>query len=183
MKSLTNILKGKGLLLFLVCVGFFALVSEALGWNGSEAPLVMFGMAEIKSLSSIMDKWTRVTPGRTEDYTLGVANPKRDWQATTAAAAGNWKAGLDAAAAKGLFAKGVAAAGTKKWQEKAMKKGPGRFSEGVYLAGPDYQKGFAPYREAIAKVDLGPKFPRRDPRNIERVKKVFDALVATKLGA
>jgi len=140
-------------------------------------------MAEIKSLTSIADKWTRVTPGRSEDYKLGVASPKRDWQKSTEGAAANWKAGLDSAASKGLFAKGVIAAGTKKWQDKALSKGPGRFSEGVYIAGPDYQKGFAPFREAIAKVDLGPKFPRRDPRNIERVKKVVDALVAAKLGA
>ena len=140
-------------------------------------------MAEIKSIASIMDKWTRVTPGRSEDYKLGVANPKRDWQKATEAGAGNWKLGIDAAATKGLFAKGVAAAGSKKWQEKALQKGPGRFSEGVYVAGPDYQKGFAPYREAIARVELGPKFPRRDPRNIERVKKVVDALIAQKLGA
>lgn len=140
-------------------------------------------MAEIKSMSSIADKWTRVTPGRSEDYKIGIANPKRDWQKATEGAAANWKAGLDAAASKGLFAKGVTAAGTKKWQEKAMSKGPGRFSEGVYIAGPDYTKGFAPYREAIARTELGPKFPRRDPRNIERVKKIVDAMVAQKLGA
>ena len=139
-------------------------------------------MAEIKSLSAIRDKWTRVTPGRTEDYKLGVQNPKRDWAEETGAAKDNWKAGIDAAAAKGLFEKGVAAAGSKKWQDKALKKGPGRFAEGVYIAGPDFEKGFAPYREAIARVDLGPKFPRRDPRNLERVKKVVDALIEAKVG-
>lgn len=139
-------------------------------------------MAEIKSLSAIRDKWTRVTPQRTEDYKLGVQNPKRDWEAETAAAKENWKAGVDAAAAKDLFGRGVAKAGTKKWQDKALKKGPGRFAEGVYLAGDDYAKGFAPYREAIARVDLGPKFPRRDPRNIERVRRVVEALVQEKVG-
>jgi len=138
-------------------------------------------MAEIKSLASIRDKWTRVTPGRTEDYKLGIQNPKRDWAEETKAAESNWKAGIDAAASKGLFAKGVDKAGSKKWQDKALKKGPGRFAEGVYIAGPDYEKGFAPYREAIAKVDLGPKFPRRDPRNLDRVKRVVDALVAEKI--
>ena len=140
-------------------------------------------MAEIKSLSAIRDKWTRVTPMRVEDYKLGVQHPKRDWADETIAARDNWKAGIDAAAAKGLFAKGVTAAGTKKWQDKALKKGPGRFAEGVYIAGPDYEKGFAPYREAIAQVDLGPKYPRRDPRNLERVKRVVDALIAEKVGA
>lgn len=139
-------------------------------------------MAEIKSMSQIRDKWTRVTPGRTEDYKLGVQNPKRDWAEETENAKDNWKAGIDAAAAKDLFAKGVTKAGTKKWQDKALKKGPGRFAEGVYMAGPDYEKGFAPYREAIARTDLGPRFPRRDPRNLDRVKRIVNALVAEKLG-
>ena len=139
-------------------------------------------MAEIKSLAEIRDKWTRVTPGRTEDYKLGIAHPKRDWAEETVEAQGNWKAGIDAAASKGLFVKGVIAAGTKKWQEKALKKGPGRFAEGVYIAGPDYEKGFAPYREAISRVDLGPRFPRRDPRNLERVRRVVEALVKEKVG-
>lgn len=139
-------------------------------------------MAEIKSLSAIREKWTRVTPQRTEDYKLGVKNPKRDWAEETEQAKDNWKAGIDAAAGKDMFAKGVRDAGSNKWQEKALKKGPGRFAEGVYLAGPDYEKGFAPFREAIASVDLGPRFPRRDPRNIERVRRVVDALVAKKTG-
>ena len=139
-------------------------------------------MAEIKSLSAIRDKWTRVTPGRTEDYKLGIRNPKRDWEQETLAAKANWKAGVDAAAAKDLFGKGVSKAGTKKWQEKALKKGPGRFAEGVYIAGDDYEKGFAPFREAIARVDLGPRFPRRDPRNLERVRRVVEALIEEKIG-
>lgn len=138
---------------------------------------------EIKSLVAIRDKWTRVTPGRTEDYKLGIQNPRRDWETETLDAEGNWKAGVDAAAAKGLFGKGVSAAGTKKWQDKALLKGPGRFSEGVYIAGPDYEKGFAPYHAAIERADLGPRYPRRDPRNLERVKRVVDALVAVKVGA
>ena len=140
-------------------------------------------MAEIKSLSAIRDKWTRVTPGRTEDYKIGIQNPKRDWETETIEAKDNWKAGIDAAAGKDLFAKGVAKAGSKKWQEKALKKGPGRFAEGVYIAGPDYEKGFAPFREAIARVDLGPRFPKRDPRNLERVRRVVEALVEEKIGA
>jgi len=138
-------------------------------------------MAEIKSIKAITDKWTRVTPARTEDYKLGIQNPKRDWESETAAAEGNWKAGVDAAQAKGLFGKGVKKAGTKKWQDKALAKGPGRFAEGVYMGGPDYEKGFAPYRDAIERTDLGPRFPRRDPRNLARVKAIVDALIAEKI--
>ena len=140
-------------------------------------------MANIKSMDAIKEKWTRVTPTRTEDYKIGVTNPKRDWAKATEDASDNYKAGVDAAQAKGLFAKGVRKAGTKKWQAKAIAKGPTRFAEGVYLAGDDYSAGFAPYREAIAKVDLGPRYPRRDPRNLERVKKIVNAIVAVKVGA
>ncbi|KKN08756.1 hypothetical protein LCGC14_1053490 [marine sediment metagenome] len=137
---------------------------------------------EIKSLNAIRDKWTRVTPMRTEDYKIGIKNPRRDWAEETAAAEGNWKAGIDAAASKKLFSKGVVAAGTKKWQEKALQKGPGRFAEGVSLAGPDFESGFKRYHAAIASADLGPRFPRRDPRNLNRVKVVVDALIKEKLG-
>ncbi len=136
---------------------------------------------EIKSLKAIRDKWQRVTPGRQEDYKLGVKSPKRDWMDETLAARDNWKAGIDAAAQKGLFAKGVAKAGTKKWQAKALKKGPGRFAEGVYGAGDDFEDGFARFHAALAATDLGPKFPRRDPRNIERVKAVVSALIKEKM--
>lgn len=138
-------------------------------------------MAEIRSLAAIRDKWTRVTPGRTEDYKIGIQNPRRDWAEEAEAASDTYKAGVDAAHTKGLFQKGVRAAGTAKWKDKSLKKGPGRFAEGVYIAGPDYEKGFAPYREAIQAVDLGPRFPKRDPRNIDRVKRIVDALVAKKL--
>lgn len=138
-------------------------------------------MAEIKSAAAIADKWSRVTPGRVEDYSLGVKSPKRDWADETAAAEGNWKQGVDKAQAAGLFGKGVKKAGTDKWQRKTLLKGPGRFAEGVYIARDDYQKGFEPYHDAIERVDLGPRFPRRDPRNLDRVKRVVDALVEVKL--
>lgn len=138
-------------------------------------------MAEIKSLSAVKEKWTRVTPLRTEDYKLGVKNPKRDWEEETLAAEQNWKLGVDQAQAKGLFPKGVRAAGSAKWQRKALEKGPTRFAEGVYLAGDDYQTGFAPYHAAIQAVDLGPRFPRRDPRNLDRVRRVVEALIKEKV--
>ncbi|TKJ24795.1 MAG: hypothetical protein CEE41_05140 [Hadesarchaea archaeon B3_Hades] len=138
-------------------------------------------MAEIKALGAIREKWTRVTPMRTEDYRLGIQNPKRDWAEETEAAADNWKMGIDAAHVKDLFPKGVRAAGSSKWRDRALKKGPGRFAEGVMIASPDFEKGFAPFHAAIERVDLGPRFPRRDPRNLQRVKAVVDALIEEKM--
>jgi len=139
-------------------------------------------MAEIKSMSAIKEKWARVTPTRTEDYTLGIRNPKRDWAGEAVAAKANWKAGIDAAAAKDMYAKGIQNAGTEKWKKKALALGPGRFAEGVFQGAGDYEKGFAPFQAAIAAVDLGPKYPRRDPRNLDRVKRVVTALVEAKVG-
>ena len=139
-------------------------------------------MAEIKDLSVISSKWTRVTPGRQDDYKAGIQNPRRDWGSQTAASEANYKAGVDAAQAKGLFKKGVEAAGSAKWKEKSLSKGPSRFAEGVYSSGNDYQKGFQPYHDAIKAANLGPRFPRRDPRNLQRVANVVNAIVAAKTG-
>lgn len=138
-------------------------------------------MAEIRSVSSIRDKWTRVTPGRTEDYKIGIQNPKRDWANATEEQADVWRAAITEAAAKGLFAKGVRAAGTAKWKEKALAKGPGRFAEGVMVAGPDYEKGFKPYAEVIEATELPPRFPKGDPRNIARVSAIATALRKKKI--
>lgn len=139
-------------------------------------------MAEIKSIAKIREKWTRVTPLRAEDYKLGVADPKRDWEKSTLAAKETWKVAITDAAAKDLFAKGIVKVGTAKWKEKATTKGPGRYSEGVMIAGPDFEKGFAPYADEIAKTPLPPRFPRGDPRNIERVRVISAALRAKKIG-
>lgn len=133
-------------------------------------------MAEIKSVSAIRDKWTRVTPMRSEDYKIGVTNPKRDWADATEAQEGTWKMAVTEAAAKGMFAKGVAAAGSEKWRKNALAKGPGRFAEGVMVAGPDYEKGFAPFAEVIRGTALPPRFPKGDPRNIQRVQTLSTAL-------
>ncbi|KKL20737.1 hypothetical protein LCGC14_2452450, partial [marine sediment metagenome] len=52
---------------------------------------------------------------------------------------------------------------------------------GVTVAHGDYAAGFAPYQAAIAAVVLPPRYARRDPRNLARVKAVVDALIAKKL--
>jgi hypothetical protein len=137
---------------------------------------------EIKSLARITEKWTRVTPMRSEDYKLGVTSPRRDWQASAVAAKESHKLAMAAAAAADSFAKGITKAGTAKWQAKALAKGPGRFAEGVMVGGPDFEKGFAPAREVLEKTVLPPRFPRRDPRNIARVSTGNVALAKWKTG-
>jgi hypothetical protein len=139
-------------------------------------------MAEIRDISKIREKWQRVTPLRAEDYKRGVAEPKRNWEEAAKAAADVWKTAITEAANRGAFAKGVAEAGLSKWQQKAQAKGPSRYSEGVMIAAPDYERGFAPFAEVIRATTLPARFPKGDPRNIERVKTIATALRQKKTG-
>lgn len=139
-------------------------------------------MAEIKSISAIQEKWGRVTPTRTEDYTIGIRNPKRDWAQAATAAKESHKAAMVAAAAGDSYAKGVAKAGSARWQERAIRKGPGRFAEGVIVGAADYGTGFAPYADVIKATTLTPRFPKGDIRNLDRVKVISQALRKKKTG-
>lgn len=139
-------------------------------------------MPPVKSISAIQEKYGRVTPTRSEDYKLGISSPRKDWAQAAAAAEGNFKAGVTAAANAGMYGKGVNAAGTQKWKEKALAKGPGRFSEGTMLAAPDYAKGFAKFRDVIEKTTLPARFPKGDPRNVERVRVISAELRRAKVG-
>lgn len=133
-------------------------------------------MARTKSADQVASKWARVTPQRTQDFTEGVENPVRDWAANARAAEESYKQGVQAAAQRGSFGKGVQKAGTEKWKAKTMQKGPGRWAEGVSQSAGDFQQGFEPYRQVIEGTQLPPRFPKGDPRNIERVRVLAGAL-------
>jgi hypothetical protein len=139
-------------------------------------------MAVIKSTDSIAEKWARVTPQRTQDYSTGIANPRRDWATATAASHDAWQQGITRAATNGQFAKGVTKAGTSKWASRSASKGPQRFSEGVQLAQGDYQTGFSPYADVIKATTLPPRYSKGDPRNLDRVKVIAAALAKKRTG-
>ncbi len=137
-------------------------------------------MAAIRSLQEIANKWKTVTPQRSNEYRAGIEAPRKDWAEATAAASDNWANGVQEAAASGAFGRGVSAAGTDKWRRGALLKGVSRWGPGVQIAENDYAKGFGPYRDAISNLTLPARFARRDPRNLERVRAVVDAMIATK---
>ncbi len=138
-------------------------------------------MAAIRSIDEIAKKWATVTPQRTADYEAGIRDPRKDWAQSTTAASDAWKAGVQAAIAANSFSKGTTRAGTPKWQTASLEKGVARWGPGVALAEDEYRAGFAPFREAIARVVLPPRFARRDPRNLLRVAAVVDAISKAKL--
>lgn len=139
-------------------------------------------MPPIKRAATIADKWGRVTPQRTEDYRDGVENPRVDWATAAAAAEDQYAAGITASIARKGYGTGIKTAGTAKWKEKSMTKGPARFAEGVSLGTGDYEKGFGKFRDVIEKTSLPPRGPKGDPRNLERVRMMAQALRAAKTG-
>lgn len=138
-------------------------------------------MAFIRSIDQISDKWATVTPMRTGDYASGIASPKVSWAKATAAAEAAYEDGVQKSIQRKAFGKGVSKAGDTKWQRKASVNGVQRWGPGVTEAKGDYAAGFEPYRAAIAACVLPPRYARRDPRNLARVKAIDDALVAKKL--
>lgn len=140
-------------------------------------------MAVIKSAAEVAAKWARVTPGRDADYRAGVERPLRDWQTEAAAANDRYVEAVTTAATAGRFRQGVQAVGTEKWKRGAVQKGTARWGPGVRVAQPDYQAGFAPYRDAIERIELPPRRPAGDPANIERVAAIARTLHELKVRA
>ncbi len=136
----------------------------------------------VRDTASIAKKYAQRAQAAGADYASGVKAPARDWAQNTAAAAESYKAGVTAAAARGAFEKGVAAAGTARWQVKATKVGPGRYAEGVAGAEADYAQGVAPFLDAIKGFDPGPRGPAGSPQNAQRSTAVAAMLHRKKTG-
>ena len=137
-------------------------------------------MAAIKPIEQSSDKWVRRASVAGPDYLQGVQNPRKPWAAAAIEAEPNYKAGVVAAAGRGAFGAGVKAAGDEKWRNGAVRKGPGRFAEGVAIGRDDWGKGFAPYQSAISAITLPPRGPKGSPQNIQRVAAIATTLRALK---
>lgn len=133
-------------------------------------------MASIKPLGAIAQKFAQVTPSRAQQYAEGVAQPRRPWAAATAGAEGNYEQGVTLAITRKSFGKGVRNAGDAKFLAGATTKGARNFGPGVAEAGPAYERGFAPYHQAISSLTLPQRYTRRDPRNLLRVAAIDTAL-------
>jgi len=126
-------------------------------------------------------KWKQRSSAAQADYSAGIANPRRDWAEATAAAEESYMQGVQAAISSGRFGKGVRRSGSAKWAAQSKTLGAQRFAQGVQASGDNYQRGFDPYRQVIENINLPERGPKGDPRNIERVRLIDDALHAAKL--
>lgn len=138
-------------------------------------------MPPVKSLDRISEKWARVVEVSQPDYEAGIQNPRKDWAEQALAAESNYAAGVQRSISEKRFGKGVRAAGTDKWRERALTVGPERWLQGVRVSRNNYETGFAPYREAIIRTTLPPRGPKGDPKNIQRVAAIAKALHDEKL--
>ena len=111
-----------------------------------------------------------------EAYSTGVSSPRADWADATAASEETWKQGVQQAVAKKSFSSGVRRVGTSKWRSRALAVGRDRFVEGVTNAEAAYSSGVKPYLEVIEKTELPTRYPKGDPRNLNRVKAISEAL-------
>lgn len=138
-------------------------------------------MADIKDIGYIVEKWKRKAAASQRDYATGVQRPRRPWQQATIEASERWTQAIQEAAARGAFGAGVQASSDADWQRGIQTKGVQRWAPGVSASSDKYQRGFAPYAEAIRSLTLPPRGPTGDPGNIERVRAIAETLRARKL--
>lgn len=126
-------------------------------------------MAAIKPIEQSSDKWIRRAAVAGPDYLAGVQNPRTNWQQAAAAASAAYATGVQAAITAGRFAAGITRAGNAKWQDGAIKKGPGRFAEGVAFGKDNWIKGFQPVQAAFAALVPVARQATGSPGNLQRV--------------
>ena len=135
-----------------------------------------------KSAQKIAEKWARVTPARSVDFEEGVRNPRKDWEKNTLDAEERYEKGITAAIGRKAFGKGVKSTGTAGQQQATIEKGLVRWPEGVRLAEPKMAAGMEKVVKTLESTTLPPKYPKGDPRNLERVRVTNVALHKMKTG-
>lgn len=117
-------------------------------------------MAAIKPLNIAADKWQRRSAVAGQDYKQGIQSPRTEWEPAAAAANDLYTQAVTAAANAGKYAEGIREAGNARWKNNALRKGPGRFTEGVGIAVGEWQRKFEPFHRAIAAISI----PERGPK-------------------
>lgn len=130
----------------------------------------------VPSVSRVSQKWARRAGSAGQEYSDGVANTPKSWQANAKAAEKNYQAGVTAAASQGRFGKGVDKAGDAKWKKNAQEKGPTRFAQGVATAEGDYANQVAPFLEMIGRTNIPDRGPTGSEGNYARVAAIGKAL-------
>jgi len=134
----------------------------------------------VKSPQQAAGRWQRRASSAGPEYEAGVRETTADWAASASAAKASYLQGVQEANSRGAFEKGVQAAGNAKWKNNALKKGPGRFGEGVTIAQDDYAKGVQPFLDVAGRTDLPMRGPVGSEANYQRSVTMAKAMRAAK---
>lgn len=93
-----------------------------------------------KTAEQIVEKYQRGVQGAATDYANGVQSPSKPWAASTVAAVGRWRNGINDAINNHTFEKGVQSAGDQKWMARAASIGAQRYAASATEAATAYQK-------------------------------------------
>jgi hypothetical protein len=136
----------------------------------------------VKSAQQAGGRWSRRASSAGGEYTEGVERTGKSWQANATAAKAAYIAGVTEANGRDAFAKGIAGAGDQKWRTNALRKGPGRFAEGVQVGQPDYERGVGPFLEVASRTDLPLRGATGSEGNYARAVTMAKAFRAAKTG-
>lgn len=128
------------------------------------------------SAASIGKKFAETTPDRVGFYEAGVRNPRRDWAEETANAEARYEEGVKEAMKTKRFSRMVKKAGTEKQKMNTIKKGVPIWGDRVRASEDVMTAAMVPVEAAAKSITLPQKYPKGDPRNIERVKAVMAGL-------
>lgn len=136
---------------------------------------------KVPSAAEVAEKWARITAQRSGDYKAGVTGAGSDWEKGATDAQAAFVAGVTSGNIGKMYAGGIKRAGSAKYERKATGVGADRFSGGVQAAVGDMQSGVDPFLATIAGIDLGKRGMRGDAMNLERVRKIDEALFKKRL--
>lgn len=136
----------------------------------------------VKSASQAGGRWSRRASSAGGEYTEGIERTGKSWAGAATAAKAAYIAGVTEAQGRGAYEKGIAAAGDAKWKGNALKKGPGRFAEGVQVGQGDYERGVQPYLEVASRTDLPMRGATGSEGNYQRAVTMARAFRAAKTG-
>jgi len=130
----------------------------------------------VKTIQKTVDKWVTEAPKRLPYYELEAPAAADYWFEKATAAEKTYRAGVTAPAVERRFVGGIRRVGAAKFKRKVTAVGVARFGPGIEAAKEDYNVGFTPFIDELARIEVPERQPRGDPRNLDRVKAIFEAL-------
>lgn len=139
-------------------------------------------MVNFRDLTASATKFTQNGANAQNTYVKNAAAAGQTWQDHTAAAEQNYVTGVQQAATRGAFGKGVQKAGAGKYSKQVQSVGGARFADGITKAGPAWQTNFGAIATQVANTQLPARGPRGSAANYQRAAAMGAAFRAAKTG-